>query len=342
MSKNLTLRVAGLSRKTTVRSVAVCLALAAIAIVCALLALTLGRHPLSLAEVVSAFLPGADARDRLVVVEWRAPRAAAALIFGACLGLSGAVFQVLLRNPLGSPDIIGLNSGAFTGVIGVIILGGSGYLAYAAGAVIGGLGAAALVYLLAYRRGIQGFRFIIVGIALGAMLNSVNTWFSVKADLDVSLHAAVWGAGTLNIVDWPPVIAAGIIAALLFCLMPYAARRLRQMELGDDQAAILGIAVERTKVVLVVIGVALTALVTAVAGPISFVALASPQIARRLTGTGGVDVVGSALVGAVLLTAADLLAQYAVPDAALPVGAVTVCLGGLYLVWLLFRESRKV
>lgn len=307
-----------------------------------LAALTIGDRPIPIDQVIRAFTPAADRLDAMVVVEWRAPRAFAAAVFGACLGVSGALFQSLTRNPLGSPDIIGLNTGAYTGVLVVIGLGGTGYAAYAAGALTGGVLTAALVYLFAYSSGLQGFRLIIVGIAVSAFLGSVNSWFVVKAQLDTALQAAVWGAGSLNGVRWPQLLGAGSLALVLALIVPWLARRVAQLELGDDSARVRGVRAEADKAVIVVVGVALTSLVTAVTGPIAFIALAAPQIARRLRRrSGGFDALGSALVGACLLSGADLLAQHALPQASMPVGAVTVCLGGIYLIWLLLRENER-
>jgi iron complex transport system permease protein len=320
----------------------VCLVLLVVALAIGVVALTTGDYPLTVAQVLQALVGGTDGPVQMVVVEWRLPRALMALVLGAALGASGAIFQSLTRNPLGSPDIIGLNTGAYTGVVFVITVGGTGYLAYAAGAVIGGIGAAALVYLLAFRGGVRGFRLIIVGIAVSAMLSSVNTWFSVKADLDEALRAAVWGAGSLNGIEWPPVVIAVAAAALLALALPAAGRRMRELELGDETAAMHGVPVEQSRLLLMGLGVGFTAVVTAATGPVAFVALAAPQIARRLRGRpGSADLLGAALVGGVLLSGADLIAQHAIPDTPLPVGAVTVLLGGAYLVWLLLREQRR-
>lgn len=342
MNDTLVLRAGRVSLRSSRRALLAYGLLLTVLVGCVLAALSMGSRPLSPAEVLGALAPGAHGPDRLVVVEWRAPRALAAALFGACLGVSGALFQSLTRNPLGSPDVIGLTTGSYTGVVCVIMLGGSGYAAMAGGALAGGLGTALLVYLLALRQGMRGFRLIIVGIAVSAMLTSVNTWFSVKADLDLALRAAVWGAGTLNGVGWAQVGFAAAAAGLLALALPVLERRTRQLELGDDTASMLGVPVERTKALLVVVGVGFTSVVTAVTGPIAFVALAAPQIARRLTGRGGmVDLTGSALVGAVLLCLADLVAQHSLAHTSLPVGAVTVCLGSGYLVWLLLRESGR-
>lgn len=324
------------------RSMIVTGTLAAIVLAAVAVALTLGTYTVSLGDVIAALFGDAAPAVHKVVVEWRLPRAIAAAVFGAALGLSGAIFQTLTRNPLGSPDVIGFDMGAFTGVLIVLLAGGSGFAATASGALVGGVATALAVYALAFKRGVQGFRLIIVGIALAAMLTSVNTWVLVKADLDLALSAAVWGAGSLNGLAWSQVLPALALLGLLVMLLWPLAPALRQLELGDDVAALQGLRTERVKTAVIVVGVAFTAVVTAVAGPISFVALAAPQVARRLTGRGAsVDLVTSAFVGAALLSLADLIAQHAVPAADLPVGAVTVCLGGLYLVWLLTKETSK-
>ncbi|MCX4672280.1 iron chelate uptake ABC transporter family permease subunit [Streptomyces sp. NBC_01381] len=336
------LRAGPLSLKVTRRAVVVCGLLWVTLIALALWAFTLGSYPLSLGDLTAVLSGTAGNSVRTVVLEWRAPRIVAAVLFGAALAVGGAIFQSLTRNPLGSPDVIGFTTGSYTGVVLTLLAGATSYAALAAGALAGGLGTALAVYLLAFRRGVRDFRLIIVGIAVGALLSSVNTWFSVKADVDTALRAAAWGAGSLSAVGWPAITLAAVALAGVASAAPVAQRRMRRLELGDDAAAMLGVPVERTKLMLVVLGVAATAAVTAAAGPIAFVALAAPQIARRLTGHGtSVDLAGSALVGAVLLLGADIAAQHAIPGVPLPTGAVTVCVGGAYLLVLLIRESRR-
>ncbi len=190
-----------------------------------------------------------------------------------------------------APDIIGFNSGAYTGALVVILIVGGSYYQVGAGALIGGIVTAAAVYLLAYKRGVQGFRLIIVGIGISAMLASVNTWLILKADLETAMSAAVWGAGSLGALGWSQV---GPVTILLLVLVPailVLGRRMRLLEMGDDAAKALGVRAEPTRLGLVVLGVALTALVTAAAGPIGFVSLAAPQLARRLTRSAGVALV---------------------------------------------------
>jgi iron complex transport system permease protein len=322
------------------RSVIVGLLLISIIICCVLLSLSLGRSGLTMTDLVDLLGPDAS-KKQVFVYERRAPRAFAAVLFGACLGVSGALFQSLTRNALGSPDVIGLNSGAYTGVIVVLMIGGSGFGEVAVGAVVGSLAAALAVFFLAYRQGLAGFRLIIVGIAVSAVLSSFNHWFSVRADLDESMRAAIWGAGSLNGMTWTPLIITTCVASVMALSLPRLAFLTRALDLGEDTAASLGVRVERTKLVMVVVGVVFTAIVTAVAGPIGFVSLAAPQIAKRLLGRPSLSLIGSALVGAAVLAIGDLAAQHFLGDVHPPVGAVTVTLGGLYLVWLLLRESSK-
>ncbi|MEV5804917.1 FecCD family ABC transporter permease [Streptomyces parvulus] len=342
MSGVFVLRAGPLSLRLTRRAVIVGAVLWLVLAALVVWAFTLGSYPLSPGDLGDVLTGRASRSVRKVVLEWRAPRIVAAVLFGAALAVGGAVFQSLTRNPLGSPDVIGFTTGSYTGVVLTLLAGATSYSALAAGALAGGLLTAFAVYLLAFKRGVQGFRLIIVGIAAGALLSSANRWFSVKADVDTALRVAVWGAGSLATVDWTAIGTAAVVLAGVAAVASVAQRRMRRLELGDDTAAMLGVPVERTKLLLVVLGVAATAVVTAAAGPIAFVALAAPQIARRLTGHGtSVDLAGSALVGAVLLLGADLVAQHTVPGVLLPTGAVTVCVGGVYLLVLLARESRR-
>lgn len=300
--------------------------------------LTAGAAHTPLSDVVSALIGEADRRTEMLVIEWRLPRLLFAIFCGVALGMSGAVFQSLTRNPLGSPDVIGFAAGSYTGaLIVMLVLGSAGYYAIAAGSLIGGILTAALVYLLAYRSGVEGFRLIIIGIGISAVLGSINSYLMLQADLEDAMSAAAWGAGSLNGLGfdqfWPMITVLTLLVPFTLALGP----GMRQLELGDDTAKALGTRVEKLRLTAVVLGVALTALVTAAAGPISFIALAAPQIARRLTGGPGIGLIPAALVGALLLTGADAVAI----AIQLPVGIVTVSIGGAYLLWLLIREYRR-
>ena len=329
------------SQRLDYRAVGISAVLLGLALMIVVLTLASGEFEIAVPEVLGALVGQGSAKVRMVVVEWRLPRTLLALIMGSALGVSGAIFQSLTRNPLGSPDVIGFDAGAYTGALVVMTLMKGGFYLVAGGALAGGTLSALLVYLLAWRGGVQGFRLIIVGIGVSAMLSSLNTGMLIKADLQVAMAAAAWGVGSLNGMTLERL---GQVALLLGALLPLAAllaRPMRQLEMGDDAARALGVDAERTRLGLMILGVALTATVTATAGPIAFVALAAPQIARRLTGAAGVALLPSAAMGALLLVLADFLAQRAFAPTQLPVGIVTICVGGLYFAWLLMREARR-
>ncbi|GAA5030711.1 FecCD family ABC transporter permease [Microbacterium fluvii] len=313
-------------------------AIAAIAIA----AVMMGDYPMTVGQTLAAlFGVGDDELARYFVQDQRLPRVVAAVLVGAALAISGGVFQQLTANPLGSPDVIGFTIGAATGALIQIVLFDAGPAATALGATMGGFGTALVVYLLAWRKGLAGFRLVLVGIGVAAVLQGVNSLLVVRASLSAAQSAAQWLAGSFNATTWNEValtaVGVGVFAVAAFAL----GRPLELMTMGDDIAAGLGIRVERTRLALVVVGVALVSIATAAAGPIAFVALAAPQLARRLTGSSAAGLVTSALMGAVLVLASDLAAQRLFAPAQLPVGVVTGSLGGVYLIWALAREGRR-
>jgi iron complex transport system permease protein len=322
------------------RAVVVCVVLALVTAAVAVLALMSGSYLLSPGQVGSALTGGQTGLVHDIVVEWRLPRVVAALVFGAALGVSGAIFQSLLRNPLADPGVIGFAQGSYTGALVVILVVGGTYWQLVGGAVLGGMATAVAVYLLAYRRGVQGFRLIIVGIGVSAALTSLNTWLILKADLEQAMAAAAWGAGSLNGVSWTQVAIGGVCGLVLLPAAGLGSRPMRQLELGDDAAAAQGVRPGPTRLGLVVVGVALTATVTAASGPIVFLSLVAPQIARRLARTAGITLAPAAFTGVLLCLSADYLAQHVAPTP-LPVGIITVMLGGGYLGWLLYIEARR-
>ncbi|ROR93124.1 iron complex transport system permease protein [Salana multivorans] len=338
--RSVALRAGGLAGRWRLRALLVCAGLVVAAVTLAAVGLVVGDYPLTLPQVLAALTNDPDAGfARTVVVDWRLPRVLAGLVFGAALGAAGGAFQSLTRNPLASPDVIGFSTGSYTGALLVIIVIGGGYLQVAGGALVGGILTAGVVYLLAWRRGVQGFRLIIVGIAVAAVLASFNTWLMLTANQELALTAAVWGAGSLNGTTWDQAIVGGGLVLVLLAAGAALGPGLRQLELGDDAARATGTRAEPVRLTVMLIAVALTAVVTAAAGPIAFVALSAPQIARRLTRSPGIAVAPAACTGALLLVGADLVAQHALPTA-LPVGIVTVVAGGAYLVWLIIREVR--
>lgn len=330
-----------ISAKVDVRPFAIgCLLLLA-ALVVALVDLSLGAYSTPLPHVLHALRGGADEKLAMVIFEWRMPRIAAALFFGAALGVSGAIFQSLTRNPLGSPDLIGIDAGAFTGVLITITLFGSASWQFALGALCGSVAAAGTVFVIS--RGTTGLRFILTGVGIGIALTAINTWFLSTARLEAAMSAADWGAGALDGIEagWLVPVAATLCALIVLAMA--LQRAVSAMELGSDVALALGVPVDAIRIAMLLTGGALTTIVTASAGPIAFVALAAPQLARLLAGTSGLSLPLSSAVGAVLLTTADLVAANAFAPGQLPVGIVTLSGGGAYLLWLLAyrRHSRK-
>ncbi|MFC6884854.1 MULTISPECIES: FecCD family ABC transporter permease [Actinomadura] len=316
-------------------------ALAAAALAVAVLSLGSGTVRLSPAEVVATLAGGGPPGAGLVVLDLRLPRVLDALLAGLAMGASGAVFQSLSRNPLGSPDIVGFGNGASAGALIAIIVLDAGAVQTTAGALAGGLLTALAVYLLAWRGGVHGHRLVLTGIGVSAVLGALTEFLFVRADLGKAAQAATWMVGSLGGRDWGDVTVAAVgLAVLAPALLPLA-RRLAMLEMGDDAASALGVRAERDRLALLAVGTGLVAMAVAAAGPIPFVALASPQLARRLTRSGTPGPVTAGLMGALLVTAADWTAQRLPGPSPLPVGVVTGVLGGVYLSWLLLAERRS-
>ncbi|MFB6786975.1 FecCD family ABC transporter permease [Streptomyces olivaceus] len=313
---------------------------AACLLVCALGVFT-GTYHITAGQVLEVLGGGGSATDRFIVIDQRLARLCAALVVGASLGLAGSLFQTLTRNPLGSPDIIGFTTGSTTGALVILLVGGAGAgVGAGGGALLGGLATAVLVQLMTAGRGAAGgSRLIITGIAVGAMLASVNDYLVTRADIESAESAKAWTFGSLNAITWSQAAPALLAFPVLFGATVMLARPLRMMEMGDDTAGGLGIRIGRVRFAALVVGVGLTGTAIAVTGPIGFLALAAPQLARRVARVPGTPVATAALTGALLLCTADFLAQRVLAPFQIPVGLVTGALGGLYLMWLLWRQE---
>ncbi len=335
---------------STVRRPARVLVTLALAIVLFLVfCLNVGRgdYPLSIPDVVNVLVGGGSRIERFVVMDLRLPRALTGALVGAALAVSGALMQSITRNSLASPDILGITSGASVAAISLIVLSGTSTavglfatLGVTLAALVGGLLTAALVYLLSWRGGVQGMRLVLVGIAINAMMVALIGWMLVNADITDVTRAQLWLTGTLSGATWSqvwPVTAAVVVLGAGSVIMSF---RLSAMRLGPDTARSLGVDVQRSQAVLLVISVAMAAIATSVAGPIGFVALAAPQIALRLTRCAEPPLIASALTGAVTVVGSDLVARTILP-VELPVGIVTSVLGGPFLLYLLVRVNRK-
>lgn len=324
------------------RTALVCAALMAVVLGLAITLMGTGTLAFTPSEIVTALLgKGENPMAERVVWGLRLPRVVTAGCVGAALGMAGAIFQSVSRNALGSPDIVGFTAGAATGAIVQIILFEADPLSVSLAAALSSMAMAALIFLLALKgRVTGGYRLVLIGLGVGATLTGVNTVLLVASDLDRSISAQIWLAGSLSARSWSH---AGTAALGLLLIVPIAllhARRLALLEMGDDAASQLGVPVERTRLTMVMTAVGLTALATAAAGPIAFIALASPQLARRLCRSPDVPLIAGAVMGAVLLLAADLFSQRFPSGLNMPIGLTTALLGGLYLLWRLARDER--
>ncbi|MFJ8215064.1 FecCD family ABC transporter permease [Streptomyces sp. NPDC096033] len=316
------------------------LLLVAATLVLAVVLIGTGDFEIAPGDVVRTLLGDGTPADDFIVNDLRLPRVLVAILVGAALGMSGAVFQSVSRNPLGSPDLLGFGYGSAVGALVVITVFQGGATEVALGAVVGGVLTGAVVYLLAYKKGIHGYRLVLVGIGASAVLVAVIQYLIAKAQLIEATRAMVWLTGSLAGRDWAQVWPLLAACAVLFPLVLGQSRALRVIEMGDDAAYALGVPVERTRMLLMLAAVLLTTAAAAAAGPISFVALAAPQLARRLTRSPGSNLLTGALMGTVLLLASDLASQRAFGADQLPVGVVTGLVGGVYLLWLLVMERR--
>jgi iron complex transport system permease protein len=322
--------------------------LAALAALVLVAAASLGRgdFPIGIPDVLRVLVGLGEDTQRFIVLQLRAPRIAVGVLVGVALGVSGALIQTFARNPLASPDVLGITGGAAVGAVSVIVLGGT-----TAGGVLGGIGLpaaalggallmAVLVFGLAWRAGVDGYRLVLVGIGLAAMAQAIVNYLLTRSRIQDASVANVWLTGSLNGRGWDQGLP---LAVALVVLLPAAlalSRVLSVLQFGDETARGLGVRVPLAQGATVVVAVALAAFAVSAAGPVQFVALVVPQIAVRLAGGSRPPLVASGLLGALLVVTADLLARTALPDS-FPVGVVTSVVGAPYLLWLLVRGRRR-
>ncbi|GHE58255.1 iron chelate uptake ABC transporter family permease subunit [Streptomyces cellulosae] len=341
MKTNRAVRIpGGLSVRLDVRALTVVLLLILLALGASVLLIGTGDFPMSASDVLTTLVGQGNEGQEFIVTELRLPRVLVGLLVGASLGIGGALFQTISRNPLGSPDILGLGQGATAGALTVIVLFSGTANQVALGALAGGLLTGTAIYVLAWKRGVHGYRLVLVGIGVSAVVTAVNGYLLTKSDIVDAARAVVWMTGSLDGRDWDQVWPLLALCAVLVPVVLANSRALRMTEMGDDVSNALGVRVERLRLVLMLSAVLLTASATAAAGPVSFVALTAPQLARRLTRSPGPNLVASMCMGAALLVLADVLSQRAFGAEQLPVGVVTGVLGGVYLLWLLVTERR--
>jgi ABC-type enterobactin transport system permease subunit len=318
--------------------------LAAVVVLVLLSAVSLGRgdFPIGLVDVLRTLAGLGKGAQDFVILELRAPRIAVGLLVGLALGVAGALFQTFARNPLASPDTLGITMGASVGAVAAIVLSGgtlSG-LGVPLAALLGALGTGVLLFLLTWRAGINGYRLVLVGIALWSFGTALVDWLLTRAEIHDAAAAYVWITGSLNARTWDHALPLAVALAVLLPAALALSRVLRILQFGDDTARGLGVRLPFAQAATVLIAVGCVAFAVSAAGPITFVALVVPQIAVRLTGGSRPPLLASGLLGAVLVVGADLVTRTVLPEA-LPVGILTAVLGAPYLLWLLVRGRRR-
>jgi iron complex transport system permease protein len=328
-------------RRRRRRGVVVTAVLGALAFALFVLTLMVGSYVIAPWDVIASTLHlSANPAVDFIVRDLRLPIATTAFAVGVALGVSGLVFQTLLANPLASPDFVGVSSGASLFAIASIVLFSSSGIGIPAAALVGAMVSAALIYVLAWRHGITGYRFILIGIAVSQFMYSIVGYIIARADIYEARQAMTWLVGSVGQAGPTElrVLLVGVVVLVPLALL--LDRPLRVLELGDDAAKALGARVELTRLALLAISVTLIAFATAVAGPIMFVALIAGPIARRLFGSAPGGLLAAGFAGAVIVLSADLVAQHVVP-VALPTGVISGAVGAPYLIWLLITVNRE-
>ncbi|MCC3770402.1 iron chelate uptake ABC transporter family permease subunit [Streptomyces sp. UNOC14_S4] len=287
-------------------------------------------------EVLKVVL-GQPSPQELTVGTFRLPRMTVGLLVGAAFGVAGALIQTVSRNPLASPDIIGVTQGASALTVGALTFGVTSYAVLPYVSVLGGLLAAALVYAFAWRGGMHAGRFVLIGIGFAVALRAVTNLFMTKGDYLVAQQAKVWMTGSLADRGWAEAVPVAWALLLLAPCVCWAARAQRTVSMDDDTATALGVRLDRVRLGLAALGVVLASIATGAAGPVDFVALLAPQLARRMTRTAQIPLLCAALTGAVIVVVADLLGRKLFAPTQLPVGVLTAAVGAPYLIWLLVR-----
>ncbi|GAA4836638.1 FecCD family ABC transporter permease [Saccharopolyspora rosea] len=326
--------------------------LAALLVLLALFVLDigLGEYAIGPLDVLRTLVGAGERAQQIIIWELRLPRALTGLLVGAALGLSGAIMQALARNPLASPDMLGITWGAGTAATAVIVFGGSaGTVTGAAAtfglpvvALVGGLATGLGVYLLAYRRGVDSYRLVLVGVGVSALAGNATYWLLTIGDVNDAGRAMVWLTGSLNSRGWEHVVPLAIALVVLVPLTLVGAHVLGALQFDDDTVRALGVRADLSRGLLLFASVALSSIATAAAGPVIFVALATPQIALRLARTPRPPLLTSLVLGAALVVGADVISRTAFGTLELPVGVVTSILGAPYLIYLLVRRYREV
>ena len=334
------MKVAELRRRRIRRRRVVTAAVAVLAVALFLLRALVGDYSIAFVDAIR-ILAGADlGTANFVFLHTKLPRALVGLLAGAGLGAAGAAFQSMLRNPLASPDVIGVTLGSSAAAVGTTVFLGFTSLQATGAAFVGGLAVAVTIFVLSGSAHSASNRIILIGIGLAAALQAVIHWSLMKGNTYHARDAMMWLAGSLNAVTWQGVVRVSLAVVAGLTALLVLARQLGAVEAGDDLAGGLGIKVRQLRLGIMVAVVVIVAGVTSVAGPLAFIGLLSGPIARRLN-QGRASLLIAALVGAVIVLGADFAGSILLPVGPLPAGVITGALGAPMLGVLLMGTSRK-
>jgi iron complex transport system permease protein len=310
-------------------------------LIIAVVSLSIGDYPIAPADVWRTLWGAGDRAQSYVIFQVRLPRLAMALLVGAALGAAGALLQSLLRNPLAGPDLLGISGGAGAAAVFAMLILGVGGPLLALAAFVGGILVAAFLLLAGRHRADGGYRLILAGVGISFLCLAITNYLMVRAQVELAQAALIWLTGSLASTPWWNVATVAVVVGLAAPAVIACARWLPLTQMGAPTAASLGVRTSTVRIVTVFTAVVLTAVTCAFVGPISFIALCAPAIARPLLGHGAIGVGTSAAIGAALLTSADLVAQFAIPGFSVPVGVVTGAIGAVFLLWLLATSKGR-
>jgi len=343
VSRRLVVRRGQASLRIDVHVLLTAAALGALSLLALVVSVAVGEFAVPLLDVVASLAGAGDPAVDFIVLDLRLPRALTALLAGAALGAAGAVFQQVTRNALVAPDVIGVSAGASLAAVAVIVLGSStGAATVPLAALAGALVSGGLLYGLAWRGGVHGYRFVLVGIGVAAVMQAGIGYVLTEGRIFEVAQAYVWLVGSVNGRGWEHVWPLAVALALLLPVIAALARRADALELGDELARALGLGVERSRLLLLAAAVVLTGVAVSAAGPVGFVAFLAPHLARRL----GHPVSLQALLplaagcGAALVVVCDLAGRLLFAPTEIPVGLITSIVAAPYFLLLLRRAGR--
>jgi iron complex transport system permease protein len=306
----------------------------------------LGTTSISLARAFDRAIPFADNSDAQIFFVARLPRIMAAALVGGSLALAGAIFQALLRNPLATPDTLGVSSGAALGAMLAIAFhfdfAIAGLSSVSLSSLAGAIGALAIVYMLATarRRGLSTTVLLLAGVTMTAFFSALTLFVQYMSDFADTFRAVRWLMGALDVGSYRPLLAALPLMAIAFVMVAALPRPLDLISLGADAAAARGVNVQRAERLALVSASLVTGAAVSISGPVAFVGLVVPHIVRLVVGSDHRLVLpASALFGATFLIGCDLIARTMFAPIELPVGIVTAIIGGPFFLWLLVRRA---